>query len=141
MAAALPPLPPPSWSVTRLEEVWEKLCQASPRTAKFVLPSLYAALVVHDQVVTPREAVLTVLEQTRPRRRVSRRYFEELCQQGRVVDALCWLRAQHPRLLRDASYRADLVPADWQHLPRVQARYQGLRHSVRRWLQAWSHFV
>lgn len=123
----------------KLERVWRTLCQGG-ETKRFILSDVHAALLVHDAVVTPREAVLTMLEKRDAR--ASRAMLLEVCRAGHVLEALCWLYARHPHLLRHRKFRPEAVPPHLRHdEQRGPAAYRELQKSVARWLRAWSHFV
>jgi hypothetical protein len=126
--------------LTRHEYVWRELCARLPKLPKKKFRMLsrdaYASLLLHDQVASPREALLVLLERKDPR--VTGRVLLQLSKRGKVFESLCWLHARAPDILRTRwSGYSEVLEGELSG----PEHHQRLVKSVNRWLAAWSNFI
>jgi hypothetical protein len=122
----------------RREETWEQMCNTyAVKKRRFILPDVYASVVLHETNATPREVVVHgILNRDM---RITKKHLEQVSKNGHVLDALCWLRKRFPDLLTRLSVNLDAVPPEVrQHLIRAEHHYRQLVRSVEKWLDVWA---
>lgn len=125
--------------IQRREQTWKEICRYKVKKQRFILSDIYASIILHETDATPREVVVRgILTGDRV---ITKKRLLQVCMNGHVLDALCWLRKRFPDLLTRYAVNLDAIPADIRHTSRAEFHYRKLVQSVEKWLDAWAVFV
>lgn len=121
----------------RREYVWSKICREfNPNKTRFLLSDIYANIILYPQEASPREKVVNAILNGFG----TQKDLLRICQNGVVLDSLCWVRSKFPDLLK-TDFDPEFVPEEFRNTPRALEQYQLFVKSVQRWLDAWGMFV